>query len=365
MSGSPTVAEIRMREEEERRLAEERRRRAEEERRRREEAERRARLALIGQLRATLDSEADHLEAEMASLRSEVHASGSVFNLPLIEPQFHAALATEDSPETLAAALGKVRAISSGVAELRGHMARQAVALQAEQDAFLREAEEEARRLEDAASTRQAERQSQILRLVGKLQVRLEGIAADEVTMAWSQEEVEAVQFGTGTVEQAQDPEVVAAELHGRLDAALAHAQVRQLAEERRAYIVAALQNGLSQQGFRVGDAVLVGDTKHGEVAFRAVRADSRWVDVNVPLEGHVFYEVDGSDRITEKGQDGLVYTSCDETEARLEALHTDLAERFGIKAGGLFWESKDPNRESKNANALPSGGPAATRKQG
>src|SRR5437870_2117671 len=46
MSGSPTWAEIRMQEEQERQLREERRRRAEEERRRREEAERRAREAL-------------------------------------------------------------------------------------------------------------------------------------------------------------------------------------------------------------------------------------------------------------------------------------------------------------------------------
>ncbi|NOY26761.1 MAG: hypothetical protein GXP62_12885, partial [Oligoflexia bacterium] len=85
----------------------------------------------------------------------------------------------------------------------------------------------------------------------------------------------------------------------------------------------------------------------------------------NVPLEGHVFYDVDGTDRITERGSDGLSYTSCDETEARLESLHADLAERFGIQAGDLFWESKDPNREQRNANALPSGAPSASRKQG
>jgi hypothetical protein len=244
-------------------------------------------------------------------------------------------------------------------------MARQAAALQVEQEALRREAEEEANRLAAAASSARAERHSLVLRLAGALRVRIDGIVADEVTMAWSQPEVEAVQNEIAAIEQAQDPEAVAVALHERLDAALAHAQVRQLAEEKRAYIVAALQDGLRQQGFQVGEAVLVGDSEVGEVAFRAVRADRRWVDVNVPLEGHVFYEVDGIDRITERGADGLSYTSCDETEARLEALHADLADRFGVKAGELFWESKDPNRERRNANALPSGGPSATRKQG
>jgi hypothetical protein len=365
MSGSPTFAEIRMRQEEERRLAEERRRRAEEERRRREEAERRARLALIAHLRESLDNEVANLEAELAVARADVHGSGSGFNLPVVEPQVQAARAAENIPEALSAALGRVRALSASVSALRGHLARQAEALEAEQAVLRREAEEEAQRLAAAASSKQAERQSKSLKAVGDLRVRIEGIEADVVTMAWSRPEVEAVKHQAASVERADEPEEVAAELHARLDGALEQAQERQLAEEKRAYIVAALQDGLRQQGFQVGDAVMVGDTDQGEVAFRAVRADRRWVDVNVPLQGHVFYEVDGTDRITERGTDGLVYTSCDETEARLESLHADLAERFGIKAGELFWESKDPNRESRNANALPSGGPSATRKQG
>lgn len=366
MSGSPTVAEIRMREAEERRLAEERARRAEEERRRREEAERRARQELIAKLRATLDAEAGQLRAAVASLRDELQTSGQPLSVRYVEPEIEAVRrAGGDSPGDLATAIGKVRAIAARVADLRATVSRQATALATDQELLRREAEEEAQRLAEAAHSQEAERQGRAVAAATELRARVTGIEADDVAMAWSQAEVQVVKSAIEGLYGAADPVFVARELASLLDLALAHAQERQLAEERRAYIVAALQDGLREQGFQVGAPALVGDEQASEVAFRAVRADRRWVDVNVPLEGHVFYDVDGVDRVTERGADGLSYTSCDETEARLEALHADLADRFGIQAGDLFWEAKDPNRERRNANALPSGGPSASRRQG
>jgi hypothetical protein len=366
MSGSPTAAEIRLRQEEERRLAEERRRKAEEERRRREEAERRARIALANQLRATLADESSRLRSAVGALRAGASDASVPGGIPHVEAQIDLLVAGAGSePETVSAALGKVRAIANSVAKLGGNVASQAAALASEQEAIRREAAAEAARLNVAAKSAEATRQGAVAAATNELRVRLAGIEADDVTMAWSGDEVRAVGEALSALTDAPSPAEIAAALNTRLDAALAQAQDRQLAEERRAYIVSALQDGLREQGFQVGEATLVGSGFDSEVAFRAVRADRRWVDVNVPVEGHVFYDVDGTDRITERGADGAAYTSCDETEARLEALHADLAERFGIAAGDLFWETKDPNRESRNANALPSGGPAATRKQG
>ncbi len=364
MSGSPKYAEIQMREAEERRLVEGRRRRAEEERRRREEAERLAQIALVAQLRGTLNQEAAQLRAAVSALRSETEASGCPFTIHHIEAEIEAVRRAVDSPEALSASLGKLRVMAGSVASLRGQVARSAAALASEQDDIRREADAEARRLMQVEQSKEADRQRQALLASTGLQARLEGIRADGVAMAWSSAEVEAVGAALVDIERSPDPSGRARGLHSRLDAALEHAQVRQLAEERRAYIVASLQDGLRQQGFQVGDAALVG-VGEGEVAFRASRVDRRWVEVNVPLQGHVFYDVDGTDRITEGGSDGLVYTGCDEAEARLEALHAELAQRFGIQAGELFWESKDPLRERRNANSLPSGGPSATRKKG
>lgn len=366
MSGSPTAAEIRLREQEERRLVEERRRKAEEERRRREEAERRARIALANQLRATLADESARLRLAVAALRASSSDVAVPGGIPHVEAQLDLVVASARSePESVTAALGRVRAIARSVATLGGNVARQVAAIASEQDAIRQEAAAEAARLAVAAKSDDATRQEVIAAATTELRVRLAGIEADEVTMAWSGDEVRAVTEALSGLATASTPTEAALALDTRLNAALARAQDRQLAEERRAYVVAALQDGLREQGFQVGEATLVGNGFDSEVAFRAVRADRRWVDVNVPVEGHVFYDVDGTDRVTERAADGAAYTSCDETEARLDALHADLAERFGIAAGDLFWETKDPDRVRRNANALPSGGPAATRKQG
>lgn len=366
MSGSPTAAEIRLRQEEERRLAEERRRKAEEERRRREEAERHARVALANQLRAALAEDSGRVRLAVGALRASASAVSVPGGIPHVEAQVDEVIAGAGTePETIAAALGRVRAIAWRVAALGGNLAAQAAATASEQEAIRREAAAEAARLAEEARSEEAERQGTITAATTELSVRLAGIEADEVTMAWSSDEVRAVAEAVAHLAASSDPTDAALALNARLDAALARAQDRQLAEERRAYIVAALQEGLREQGFQVGEASLVGSGYDGEVAFRAVRADRRWVDVNLPVEGHVFYEVDGTDRVTERGADGVAYTSCDETEARLEALHADLTERFGVTAGELIWETKDPKRQRRNANSLPSGGPAATQKQG
>jgi hypothetical protein len=366
MSGSPTYAEIQLREAEERRLAEERRRRAEEERKRREEAERRARIELANRLRATLATEASSLKADLNALRVAAVEGTLAGGVPHLEPQIDAVVAAAvGGPEMVTQALGQVRATAARVTTLRDGLAKQAAAVASIQDDVRREAAQEAARLAVALTSAEASREHATINLIADLQARVAGVEADEITMAWSADEVQAVAVAIEAVRAAQDPREAARALGERLDQALQHAQVRQLAEERRAYIVSSLQQGLREQGFKVGDATIVGDEATGEVAFRAVRADRRWVDVNVPLAGHVFYDVDGTDRITERGTDGLAYTSCDETEARLEALHADLDQRFGIEAGELFWESKDPQRQRRSANELPTGGPSATRKQG
>lgn len=366
MSGSPKAAEIRLRQEEERRLAEERQRKAEEERRRREEVERRARIVLATQLRLTLLEESARLRSDVGALRVAASDASVPGGIPYIEAQLDVVLADAGSePETLSVALGNVRAIARSVASLSLHFASQVATIGSEGDTIRREVAAEAARLSLAARSEEAAHRNIIAAATMDLRVRIAGIEADEVAMTWSGDEVRAVVEALSTLADSVSPTRAAAALSTRLDAALERAQERQLADERRAYILAALQQGLREQGFQVGEARLVGSGFDSEVAFRAVRADRRSVDVNIPVEGHVFYDVDGTHRITERGADGVAYTSCVETEARLEALHADLAEHFGIVTGDLFWETKDPSRERLSANALPSCGPAATRKQG
>ncbi|NOY26762.1 MAG: hypothetical protein GXP62_12890, partial [Oligoflexia bacterium] len=249
MSGSPTIAEIRMREAEERRLVEERRLRAEEERRRREEAERRARLALAAELRATLEAEASQLRGALATLRSEVQATCNPVTVLHVESQIDAAQAgAGDSPEAVARSLAAVRAIATSIAALRENVRSRAVALEAARDELAQEAAAEAQRLAQAANSETAVRNGQAIAEATALRARVEGIRADDVAMAWSQDEVTAVEAAIEDLGGAPDPTALARALGQRLDDALAHAQDRQLAEERRAYVVSALQDGLREQ---------------------------------------------------------------------------------------------------------------------
>ena len=366
MSGSPKAAEIRLLEPEERRLAEARASKAEEECRRREAASERARIALAEQLRASLAGESESLRSAVRALRAAAPDLSVPGGIPHLEAQIDNIVAfPRRDPASLGAAVSKIRALAAGVAAIGGRIASQEAAIAAETDTIRREIAAEAARLAAVAQSDEPSRQGIVAAVTAELQARLAGFEADEVTMAWCGDEVRAVTDALSALAAANEPDEAACALNARLDAALLTAQDRQLAEERRAHIVAALREGLREQGFQVGEASLVGGGFDSEVAFRAVRADRRWVDVSVPVEGHVFYDVDGAERVTERGADGAAYTRCDETELRLVALHTDLAERFGVATGELFWETKNPAREGQNANALPSGGPSSTRRRG
>lgn len=379
MSGSPTWAEMQLEKERQRKLEEERRRKAEEERRRREEAERRAREELEARLREEMSTMVQSLNQRL----SQARGMGTSTPIPYLEPEIERIRAhAGTSAEGMAAALsrlGQLRLVLDSVigASVQAEKDRQAM-----QDLVRSEAAAEARRLRQEAETRarlDAEaarlqavlheaataKAARIAELRVTLATRLAGLDADEVTTTWEGAALASVRAAVEHLETSENPDTTAQDLNRKIDEALARAQVRQLAEERRAYIVESLRAGLANQGFRVGDAVLVSDSLDAEVSFRAVRADRRWVDVNVSVDGPVIYEVDGTDRRVERAPDGNVYSRCDETEARLEALHADLAEQFGIQAGELLWEAKDPNRNKRNANALPSGGPSATRSRG
>ena len=229
MSGSPTAAEIRLREAEERRLAKERHRKAEEERRRREEAERRARADLANKLRITLTHEAAQLRVAVSDLRAAA-ADGKVpGGVPHIEPEIDIVVAAGGggAPETMMASLGKIRALARSVALLGGHVALQASAIASEQDALRRESAAEAKRLASATKSEEAERHRIVVAVGTELRARIAGIEADDVAMTWSGDEVAAVREGLHGLADSPRPSEVAAALGTRLDAALARAQDR------------------------------------------------------------------------------------------------------------------------------------------
>lgn len=365
MSGSPKWSEIQLEQQRQRALEEERRRRAEEERRLREEAERRAREELARELARQLNAEVIQLRTALVNARAHSWAADIPGGIPYLEPQLDGLVgAAGSTPEGLAAALARARHLAAGLDRLSlDGQARQARVAE-DQDALRAEATELARR--QRSDQIDQDREARLAALRVTLITRLAGLNADEITLTWEGEEVGSVEREIDTLAESEDPDNRATDLHRRLDEATARAQVRQLAEERRAYIVESLRAVLREQGFQVGDPELLGDTGlDGEVVFRAARVDQRRLDVSVAVDGPVVYTIDGVEQQPEQGGDGMIYTRCDSTEERLEALHADLASRFGLEAGPLLWESRDPDRLRRTANELPGGAPAVARGRG
>lgn len=365
MSGSPKWSEIRLEQERQRKLEEERQRRAEEERRAREEAERRAREELARELARQLDAEVAQLRASLTRSRAEPWAAEIPGGIPYLEPQIDGIVARAGStPEGLAEALARAKHLASSLSRLAiDGQARQRQIGEA-QDELRAEAAELARRLrEDQA---EEDRQASLASLCVTLLTRLAGMRSDEIILTWEERTLSEVGQDLDNPTGIEDPQEWATKLHRRLDEAAASAQVRQLAEERRAYIVESLRAALRDQGFQVGDPEIVGNVGlDGDVVFTAARVDQRRLDVSVAVDGPVVYTIDGVEQQPERGEDGLTYTRCDSTEERIEALHAALASRFGVEPGALLWESRDPTRLRRSANELPTGAPAAAKGRG
>jgi hypothetical protein len=196
-------------------------------------------------------------------------------------------------------------------------------------------------------------------------EARLAGLRDDVVFVAWAGAELDRLEREVGAARgllAAGDPTAAEARIAAAVivaDSAEERAAARQFEERKRAYIVQGLLNVLQRQGFQVGAPALArpGDYD-ADVVIRASREGGRRrLDVEVPVEGPVRYDVDGWAKRVEAGRDGRPVASCDEAEARLRAIHDMLASEFEIDAGELTWDDRDPLRLRKDERELPGEG--------
>ena len=89
-------------------------------------------------------------------------------------------------------------------------------------------------------------------------------------------------------------------------------------------------------------------------MVFQASSGSGKSVLVSVPVEGEVWYEVDGYTKTTSAGISGDVTLACDEGERVLQEMHTRLDEEFNVEMSEIWWEGKDPNRNLRRADVLP-----------
>lgn len=197
-----------------------------------------------------------------------------------------------------------------------------------------------------------------------KVLVRFDALSRDEVIMAWVAPEIRKIHQEQQALLRALDSDdferirACYSNMETQLADAVTHAQNRQIEAEKRQYIVDGLVNVLQSQGFAVSHPQLADQDDFGStVIVRAVRPDRRAVDVQVPIGGRVEYDVDGYARRVEQQNDGTITNSCNEAEERLEQLHSQLVQDFGIQMGELSWDTKEPLRKQHNAQELPTSG--------
>ncbi len=198
---------------------------------------------------------------------------------------------------------------------------------------------------------------------LGDLSARLTGLAADDLVARWCGRELATAGDWLARLrggEAGDSPGATAADLGRWLDALPERARAAQEAEERRRYIAAGILEAMRESGFTVSEPALeqpgVADSA---LVFEGVRASGGEIAVSVPVEGQVWYAVDGYPLRLEATAGGGEASTCDEAEREILAVHALLRDRFGIRMGDLGWHGRDPARAARYADDLPTGGGA------
>ena len=227
-----------------------------------------------------------------------------------------------------------------------------------------------------AAVTRSRQRLEAIRdRTVGTLfdlQVQIDSLLQEDVVATWCGEELRQFDSLLRKAHDAANREDwpsasrATTQVAEALEPMLAKAQTRQLAEDARSHLVNSLVHVLQMQDFAVS-APDLSDARNldSAVVFRAVRPDRRSLGLSIPVRGRLTYEVDGYITRMESGAAGQAMATCDEAEARIQAIHQALAAEFGISTDGVTWEGQDPTRIQKGARDIPDGGAHGPRSTG
>lgn len=204
-------------------------------------------------------------------------------------------------------------------------------------------------------------RKAEAEQVVGGIEEVITGLKADPVVMQWhshSMAELEAELQGANqalTSEQFDLPAQILAKVKEKEKQIIEEANTAQLKADKRDYITQSIVTTLQEMGFSI---LSVDDEHSGHPAtakiFRAAAA-GRAINVSVPIEGQVWYDVDGYQKATVASvADGTPTAICDEAEQVLTEMHTALQNEFGVQMSEVTWQGKDPNRIARTATDLP-----------
>jgi len=206
-------------------------------------------------------------------------------------------------------------------------------------------------------SQRRAEwhrRRAQAEEQQGELNALIAGLQADPVLMRWQGSAIAQlatlVSQGQQAIadEQFESVTTLLAESRQRSQTLIAAANAAQLQADQRDYITDSIAQTLEEMGFSIVYRQPEDCDPASATILGAKTNSGKGISVSIPVQGEVFYDVDGYPKST-------VAAVCDEAEQVLTEMHTVLADKFGVQMGELQWQGKDPNRQLRKADQIPS----------
>ncbi len=223
-----------------------------------------------------------------------------------------------------------------------------------------RKAEEEAR-LRAEAAERLRRKRVESRKNIGEIQEIIAGLKADPVVMRWHSNSVSELEQELEQANQALEsdqfdiPSQILAQSKEKETRIIKEANAAQLKADIRDKITQSMVATFQEMGLNI---LSVKEEHPGHPAtakvFRAVAA-GKAISVSVPVEGEVWYDVDGYQKATEASIDGNAVATCDEAEQVLTEMRSVIQSKYGVEVGEIMWENKDPNRNTRTAKDLPS----------
>ncbi|KAF3889424.1 MULTISPECIES: hypothetical protein [Nostocales] len=204
--------------------------------------------------------------------------------------------------------------------------------------------------------------QTQTNRQLAELKITVTGLKADPVVMQWQAGAVAEIETQINAIQQAishgQTKQVISqlTELSQRSQTIVETASTAQLQAEKRDYIADSISQTLQEMGF----SITFHQPEHPNhpatsIILGATTNTGKAISVSVPIAGQVFYDVDGYVKHSVTAVDGNTSAVCDEAEQMLTEMHDVLEDKFGVRMGEVLWQGKNPNRNLRKAEKLPS----------
>jgi sulfur carrier protein ThiS len=204
-----------------------------------------------------------------------------------------------------------------------------------------------------------------------ELQTLLAGLQADPIIQRWQTPAQTQIQNLVHQAQTAIDGEqfttvaTLLSQAQTQAEEAIAAANQAQLKADQRDYITDSIAATLESMGFTVlhrqpehpnhpASATILGAASHA----------GKGISVSVPVEGEVYYDVEGYAKQNVQAMGGGNAAACDEAEQVIEEMHHILESEFGVQMGELMWDGKDPNRQLRKADDLPQSGARHNRTQ-